>query len=363
MHLESGRFLYGGARQVAYLIEELDRLGLENVLVCRPDAELAHSVPAVRAITMPLHGDLDFGSAFRIERVIRTQRPDIVHVHSRRGVDLFGGLAAWRAGVPAVLTRRVDSHEPAAWARLKYRHYDAVVAISSRIESQLRNEIGIEPGRVARIASAVDTDVYRPDADARDRLEQRLGPSSEHFLIGMVAQLIPRKGHLCLLESLADVVGDHPEVRVLLFGRGRLEAKIRRRIDSLGLTGHVSLAGFRRDLPELLPGFDLLVHPAAREGLGVAVLEAMACGVPVVASSAGGLVDLVTDDVEGMLVAPREPRALARAIDAMIANREGRKRMGSMGRQRVCERFSKAAMAERHRRLYGSILGNDHGSI
>src|SRR5262245_43605826 len=123
LHLEAGRHLYGGAAQVRYLIDGLAGAGVENVLVCPEGSEIAAAPSSARVVPLPLRGDLDVGMLPRLAPVIRTAQPDVVHVHSRRGADVFGGIAARLAAVPAVLTRRVDSDEPAWLARLKYQPY------------------------------------------------------------------------------------------------------------------------------------------------------------------------------------------------------------------------------------------------
>jgi glycosyltransferase involved in cell wall biosynthesis len=284
------------------------------------------------------------------------ERPDLVHVHSRGGIDLFGGLAAHHARAAAVVTRRVDSHEPAFWLRLKYRPYAKIVAISARIESQLVTGARIDAQRVARIASAVDTSSYRPAPAARNTLLERMGLDTEAVVIGMAGQLIARKGHRLLLDSLPSVLDAHPRARVLLFGRGPLEAAIRRRIETLGIAGRARLVGYRDDFVELLPGLDLLVHPAQREGMGSVVLEALACGVPVIASRVGGIVDVIEDGVHGVLVSPEEPRLLGRAISAMIADAGTRRSLAQAGRQRVREHFSVESMTTEYKALYASVL-------
>src|SRR5690606_33227736 len=112
LHIESGRHLYGGGAQVRYLLEGLHAAGVDNVLVCARGGALAAAKPPATIVELPMSGDLDAKLTARLGRTIRDVLPDIVHVHSRRGAALFGGLASRLAGVPAVLTRRVDSAEP-----------------------------------------------------------------------------------------------------------------------------------------------------------------------------------------------------------------------------------------------------------
>ena len=356
MHVEAGRHLYGGARQVCYLIEELAAEGYDNMLVCARGSEIAAAVRGATVVELPMGGDLDVFWAGPLRKLIKAHAPAMVHVHSRRGADLVGGRCARRAGVPTVLTRRVDNREPAWWARLKYRPYSVVAAISSAVESELVDHVGLDPARVVRVSSAVDTERYRPESAARDRLAEAFGIPSASSVVGVAAQLIPRKGHALLLDCMPEVITRHPDVQMLCFGRGPQERTLSRQIAERGLGDHVQLTGFRDDLAQLMPGLDLLVHPALQEGLGVAVLEAMSAGVPVVASNAGGIPDIIEHEQSGLLVASGDPRALRGGVLRMLGDEALRVRLARAGRERVETRFSVQRMSRRYQEVYNRVL-------
>jgi glycosyltransferase involved in cell wall biosynthesis len=349
--VESGRHLYGGPRQVAYLIEALDRRGLENILICPPGHELATRAGPALLAEMPMHGDLDVGITARLRRLLARLRPDVVHVHSRRGADVFGGRAC-RDGPPAVLTRRVDDPELRAWARWKYRPYRFVVAISTAVRAQVCASAGLDAARVPVIASAVDTAAFRPHPDARPRLLREFGLPQSAFVMIVAAQLIPRKGHEFLLRTLPELRARHPQLHVLCFGRGALRERLGRALKTLRLETCVHFVDYRDDFRELLPGADLLVHVPSREGLGVAVLEAMSCAVPLVATRIGGIPDAVTDGREGLLVPYGDGCALVAALRRMIDDAGGRAQMGAAGRVRVERDFSVARMGDRYIDVY-----------
>ncbi len=356
LHIESGRHHYGGAAQVGYLIAGLRAAGVENVLVCAAAGELAARAGlAADVVALPMRGDLDVAQARRLGHVLRSERPDVVHVHSRRGADIYGGIAAALAGVPAVLTRRVDSAEPAWWARLKYRPYARLIALSRAIEAQLRR-CGIGANRVVRIPSAVDTDRYRPDTAARARLQALFGLPADALIVGVVAQLIPRKRHAWLIAEIPALVRREPRLRVVCFGRGPLEMRLRAEVSARGLERHVLLAGFRDDLPSLLPGLDLLAHPAQREGLGVAVLEAASCGVAIAAAAAGGVPDVLEHGRTGAVVGVDDRAGFAREVGRLLGDGRERHRLANAARATVERRFSVAAMAAAHLDLYSAVL-------
>ena len=356
MHLETGMHLYGGAEQVRCLIQGLSAQGVESVLVCAQGSAIATATVAKDVVEIPMRGDLDLNLYKRLRALLNSINPDLLHVHSRRGADWFGGCAALSCSVPAVLTRRVDNPEAAFVARIKYRPYRVVIAISRIIEALLLEHVRLPIFKVQRIASAVDTERFRPGG-GRERLLAALELPEDVLLIGIVAQLIPRKGHDVLLGILPELVDRYPRLKVLFLGQGRQAAKLRRQIGEFDLNARVKLLGFRDDLPCLLPALDLLVHPARREGMGVAVLQAMSAGVPVVASSVGGIIDVIQNEVQGLLVEPDNPTALAAALQRLLADPELRNRLGTAGRVRVEARFSISRMTAGYLAVYGSVLG------
>ena len=160
LHVEAGKHLYGGARQVLYIVEGLAARGVTNLLACPAGSEMARQQPAgTRVVAMKMGGDGDIGMVTRLASLIRAEKPDLVHLHSRRGADTWGGLAARLAGVPCVLSRRVDNPESRLAVAIKYRLYDHVITISEGIRQVLLGE-GLAPGKVSCVRSAVDATPY-----------------------------------------------------------------------------------------------------------------------------------------------------------------------------------------------------------
>jgi glycosyltransferase involved in cell wall biosynthesis len=209
---------------------------------------------------------------------------------------------------------------------------------------------------VVTIRSAIDTEVYCPRRSRR--LKGEFGLPDDVVAVGMVAQFIPRKGHAHLLTAAPVVIAAVPNVRFILFGRGPEEGAVRKQIAADGLTGHVVVAGFRDDLDRLLPDLDVMVHPVEREGLGVALLQAAACGVPVVASAVGGVPEAVRDGESGLLVPAGDAGALARALIDLLADAERRRSMGRRSREMALREFAISVMVERHLDLYDALLAD-----
>jgi glycosyltransferase involved in cell wall biosynthesis len=299
-------------------------------------------------------GDLDLSFVWRLRRVLLQVSPDIVHCHSRRGADFLGGQAAAMAGIPCVLSRRVDNSEPAIMSALRYRQFARVVAISENIASVLRNS-GVGEERLSVIRSAVDVGQMQLTRD-RSILEREFGIRPGDIAIAVVAQLIPRKGHRFLFEALAKLPCDSAPVRLVVFGTGVLDDELARLSAAHGLRGVVQFAGYRADLDDYLVNFDMLVHPALREGLGIAMLKAAAAGLPVIAFDVAGAREAVCDEETGLLVAAEDSRALAEAICRLTDDAELRHSLGKKGRTRMQAEFSVEKMADRYIQVYEAVL-------
>ena len=193
----------------------------------------------------------------------------------------------------------------------------------------------------------------QPDcASFRDEFEIDDGD----FTIAVIAQLIDRKGHRFLFDVVPNLRDSHPHLRIVIFGTGAAEGKLRGLVEQLNLGGTVQFAGFRHNLDDYLACFDLLVHPATDEGLGVAMLKAAAAAVPVVAFNVAGSREAVAHGKTGVLVAQGDVRVLQKAIAVMIEDPAMRRAFGTAGRQRMRDEFSVEQMVASHIKLYKSVV-------
>lgn len=358
LHVETGTKLYGGARQVLMLLDGLARLGVRSTLACPAKSAIAEAAAAAGhdVARLDFQGDLDPRLRRQLTALIDSTGADLLHAHSRRGADLHGGLAA-RGRVPAVLTRRVDNPDTPLVGRLKYRHYDRVVAISNAVLEQLHAN-GIPDERLRLVRSAVEDAPLEPAWDIA-RFRSTFGLEPETRSVGVIAQLIPRKGHGFLLDAWSRVRARTGDARLLIFGQGPLDSGLRARAAG---DDSIVFAGFRPDLRQFLGHLDLVVHTAVREGLGVALLEAQAAGVPVAGFAAGGVAEAVLDGITGRLVPPGDVAALADAMTALLDNGDLRRQLGEAGRDRVRREFSPARMAAAYVDIYRELLGGPTGN-
>jgi len=355
LHVLNGHYLYGGGQQVAYLIAGLQQRGVDNVLTCPGGAAIAGYAAARGAAVHALHcsGAWHFNYYRRLTRLIQRERPDIVHAHSRFGSDWLAGLAARSTGVAAVLSRRVDDRDTHWAVRHKYPLYSRTICISGGIADVLRR-CGVADQGLRVVRSAVDVTPWQTP-QSRDALARMFELDPSRPIVGIVAQLIPRKGVDLALDMLHGIPAPQ-RPQMLIFGRGEQESALRLRAQSITPDGTVRFAGYRDDLRSWLGALDVLLHPARREGLGIALLQAASAGVPVLAFRTGGTPEAVIDGETGVLVANGDVKALRSALLNLLADPSRRARMGAAGRARMEREFSPDTMVEGNLQVYREAL-------
>ena len=352
VHVEAGKHLYGGALQVFYLMRGLMKKNVRNVLVAPQGSAIADAsrgiVDHVHAI--PMKGDLDIGFIFRLKKILKQENADIVHLHSRRGADVLGGIAAKLAGVKCVLSRRVDNPESRLLVKLKYPLYDRVITISEGIRRVLISE-GVPAEKITCVHSAVDIDKYSQPADRAWFLNEFSLPENAK-VFAVIAQLIQRKGHRYLLQVLPELLQRHPDLYVLFFGKGPLQQDIEQQLAQPEFQGRVRLIGFREDLERVLPCLYGVVHPADMEGLGVSLLQAAAAGVPIIGSNAGGIPEIVHDGVNGYLIPVGDTQRLQERFEHLLNNSKQAQELGTNGQHIAQENFSINTMVRGNLAVY-----------
>lgn len=356
VHVETGKHLYGGALQVLYIMRGLQALNVRNILVAPQGSAIAEAAQGIvdKVYEVPMRGDLDIPFIFRLKHILKIEQADIVHLHSRRGADTLGGIAAKLAKIPAVLSRRVDNPEPRCLVKLKYALYNHVITISNGIRHVLINE-GLAPEKISCVYSSVDIEKYAQIAN-QDWFSKEFSLPKQAKVIAIVAQLIPRKGHHYLLEILPDLLSKHPDLFVLFFGKGPLQEQLQTQLENKAFSQRVKLAGFRSDLEKVFPCLYALVHPAEMEGLGVSLLQAAAASIPIIASNTGGIPEIVHHQKNGLLIEVGDTAALANSLNTLLLDENLATQMGQKGKHIVEEYFSIDAMVKGNLAIYQQML-------
>ncbi len=354
LHIDPERNWGGGEAQVLGLLTYLAARGHQNDLLADPAGQLIARSQSlnVKRIPFVLRNDLDLRGIPWLRRQIGREKYDVVHFHTKRAHALSLWLPRGGHGPKFLVTRRMDYPEKSNWYthRLYNQRVDGVVAISQTI-ARLLSDAGVDARKIRLIHSGIDASRF---GGSLDRSRAR----ASEVVVGCLGVLEERKGHRYLLEAAVLLKARGLKLKYLVAGAGALRADLERRTADEELQDTVNFVGFVSDAAEFLAGVDIFVMPSLYEGLGVAALEAMAGGKPVIASRVGGLAESVIDGETGILVPPRDSAALADAIAKLVGEPERARGMGRKGRVRVLEHFSMEQMAKRNEAFYYELLGS-----
>ncbi len=359
LHVDTARTWRGGQNQVLVTLMGLRALGHRTMLVAHAAGELRQRArEGLDLVPLAPKTEMDLAAAWRLSRLIRQLGPDVVHAHDPHGVAMAAlalSMSTQPSKPPLIAARRVDFRlRGSALSRWKYRQVDCFICASEAIRQMLIAD-GVEADRAVTVHEGID--LGRVDAAPRLNLHEEFWLPHQAPLVGNVAALVPHKGQRHLVEAAALAVREVPDARFVIAGEGELRAALERQIKDRHLEKHVLLAGFRPDVLSLHKAFDIFVLSSVTEGLGTSLLDAMACGKPIVATTAGGIPEVVVDGETGILVPPRDPEAMARAIVTLLTDDALRRRMGEAGLARVRERFSAERMVQDTLEVYGRVAG------
>jgi L-malate glycosyltransferase len=354
----------GGAEMLAARLARRLRGTFRFVFACLD--EVGPLGEELRAEGFPVHllgrrPGLDWGCPLRLARLLRAERVDVVHAHQY--TPFFYGLAARLPGPrrPILFTEH-GRHQPdyprpkrMLANRLLLTRRDRVVGVGAAVRQALIANEGLPARRVGVLYNGVDVDAFAAAAD-RAAARRELGAGPDDFVLLQVARLDYLKDHATAVRTLARVAAQVPQARLVLVGDGPERPGIEALVRNLNLGDHVRLLGTRQDVGRLLPGGDVFLLTSVSEGIPVTVLEAMAAGLPVVATDVGGVAEVVKDGQTGLLAPPAEAEALARHVLRLAADPGGRGRMGLAGRERAFALFSEEQMLAAYDRLYRGML-------
>ena len=359
---------FGGSEEAAlHLMASLDHSRWEPVLLHHPDPGIARLVLeatrlGIRARAVPRWGGSRLAGTIPIWRALRAERPAVFHAHlSWPFACKHGVRAAWLARVPAIVGTAQLYLAPERGRRppLVLRLYRRIIAVSEEVRRRYESELHVPGGRLVVARNAIRVPGAPPTADAA--LRAALVDGRPDYVVITPARLHAQKGHTYLLQAAAQV----PDATFVFAGDGPLRMALEAEARRLGVAVRCVFLGQRSDVPALLAAADLFVLPSLYEGLPVSVLEAMAAGRPVVATAIGGTDEAVTSEETGLLVAPRDPAALASAIRRLQADPALARRLAAAARGRVERDFSSEATARQVMVIYDQVLveaGVAHGA-
>jgi glycosyltransferase involved in cell wall biosynthesis len=298
------------------------------------------------------------GGVLELARALRAGNYDLVHTHLFQA-DLIGGVAARLAGIRRVVK---SLHNMGAWKkpyhlvgeRLFAGRAERVICCSHYLSETAIRQEHLDPARVVTIHHGVDVARFQPRID-RGAYRESLGLDPSARVIGTIGRPIREKGHKYLLEAVPAIRAAHPDVQILIVGEGPLRPELETWARAHGLETVVRFAGARADIPELLGVMDVFAFPSVMEGLGIAVLEAMASRVPVITSDIQPLSEIVRNGENGLLVEAKNAAALASAVNALLDDPARADRLRQQAFADVVSHFSERQMVAEHERVYREL--------
>lgn len=359
LHIDTERGWRGGERQALWLASELAWRGHTSVIAARSGEPLAQraSDAGLNVVDCAPISELDLHAAWQLRRVVRERAIDIVHAHTAHAVAV-AAMATMRLHVPLIVARRVDFALRAnVGTRWKYGRATKIVAVSSAVGGILERS-GIAADRICVVPDGVD--VHRVPAPAPVAALRALGLPPGAPLVVQVAQLVGHKDPVNFVRAMARVRERVPDVVALMVGDGPLRPNVESEIRALGLSGIVHLAGYRTDADALLAAATVACLSSREEGMGSVLIDALVFGIPVAATSAGGIPEVIVHGESGLLAPPENPIALGDAIATLLEDEALRGRLANAGRARSRE-FSVERMADRTMEVYEKALSGAGG--
>jgi glycosyltransferase involved in cell wall biosynthesis len=356
LHVDTERGWRGGERQTLWLARELARRGHESIVAARRGEPLTDRAAGagLSVIDCSPLSEIDVRAAWRLRRVLRERRIDVVHAHTAHAVSV-AALATLGTTIPLVVSRRVDFPLRAnAGTKWKYGRASVIIAISHAVARVLTSS-GIAPDRVVVVPDGVDVD--RIVTPATREILASLGIPAGAPLVVQVAQLVGHKDPLNFVRAMARVRELVPNANGLLVGDGPLRGEVEQEIRALGLNSVVRLAGYRTDADSLLASADVACLSSREEGMGSVLLDALAFGIPIAATRAGGIPEVVVDGECGLLADVENPTAFGDAIGRILLDRDLRERLRSGATRRAGE-FSVERMTNRTIAVYDRVLAS-----
>jgi len=348
------RRFYGAERMVVYLSEGLRERGHEVFVACKANEDLERELASVGipAYPMEIAGKINPQAPFRLARLVRRLKPHIIHTHLS-SASLWGSVAGLMTGVPVLAEVHAQNTRTCF---MLARH---ILTCSEGVRQHLaRQQVPLR--RMDVLYNGLPQRVFE-DLKSKAEIRRELGLDAAAPVVGAVAHLASKKGQRHLLEALPALLVRFPDLVCLIVGEGETRAELEEVAEDLQVLPSVRFLGYRADAVQLMVAMDVVVLPSvAKEGLGVALIEAGFLGKPVVGSSCGGIAEVIVDGETGLLAPPGDALALAERITRLLLDPALAEGLGAAGRRRVSRHFSTEAMAARAEDLYYKILRKSH---
>ncbi len=361
LHITSPKTWRGGEQQLTYLVEELKSQGLDQVVMC-PFNSAVHRYCLKKHfnhVTYFKGFSANPMVAFRVYHLCKRERIDLIHVHDSHAHN-FAILAAVLTNndVPIVVSRRVDfpvTDSTLSSYKYNHAHIARIICVSQAILEVMRPSIEDE-SKLCVVHSGIDLDRFK-NVRKQDLLREEFNLDADTKIIGNVAALAPHKDYPTFIRTAKALINDGVKAHFFGIGEGPSRKEVERCIEEEGMEEHITLTGFRDNVVDLLSSLDLFLITSKTEGLGTSILDALASGTPVVATEAGGIVEIIRSGENGLLAPTEDPQAVAAQVKRLLDDEALRAKCVAEGTKTV-EAFSKEQMAKRTREIYAEVLSS-----
>jgi L-malate glycosyltransferase len=358
LHLDSGADWRGGQQQIDYLVRGLSRLGVEQHLVLCEKGELARRIgqSGLSVSALPFSSELAPASILKMREAVRLFEPAIIHAHDSRTLGMAAVLNLLGQPAKLIAVRRVafPIRKDVFWKFKYQKSVDKIIAVSKFSHQQLV-QAGLPPGKIELVYDGYACKETESKA-GRAQARRKLGLAEGDWVLGCMGQFTSEKGHEVLIRGVKKLLDESWPVRLVLAGEGPLRERYLTLIRGLGLENQVILPGFVTDPTSLLPAFDVFVFPSLNEGLGSTLLMVMAHHIPVCASQAGGIPELVIDGQTGSLFPPGDSSALAKVVRRNLEDKARAQSMAQAAYCRATSDFTVERMVSETYKVYANVL-------
>lgn len=359
LHLSSESTWRGGEQQIIYLVEETRKLDVEAIVGCKAGSEVENYCKEndLPFYSLDFKSAYDFSTAREIIRIAKEEDIDLVQTHTSKShtMSVIAGLIG--LNVPQIMTRRVDFPVKDNWfSKFKYNYskITRIICISETIRRITEPDIH-DKSKLVTIHSGVDMDRFLPHKDSQ-WLRENYKMSDDTVIVGNTSAISDQKDYPTFISTAEAVLKKRKNVHFFIVGDGPEREEIQELVKKRGLKDKITFTGFKKNIREILPSLDVFLFTSKTEGLGTSVLDAMAAGVPIVATAAGGVSEMVNHEKNGLLFPVKDVKQLTEGVIRLIDDPIYAEKLIEEGRKTVMN-FSKQKTAVRTVELYKEILG------
>jgi len=360
LHLNTSKEWRGGENQVLNLALGLKTRKISQIIIAQPNSPLSEKakLAGIEVIELAMKGEFDLKAIRKIKEIILNRKVEIVHTHTAHAHSIALFAKKKKDKWKLIVSRRVDFRvKKNFFSKWKYKSskVDLFIGVSRQIQKYLLED-GIESSRVIAIHSGIDIQKFKrlPNADG---LRKELDINKKTIVIGIIAALVDHKDHITFLNAISKIETEN-QYKAIILGEGPLESKLKELARKLDLNDRVFFLGFKENIPEYLNLIDIFTLTSKEEGLGTAILDAMAAGKPILATRGGGIPEMIVPNQGGILCEVGNSDELAIAYKTLIEKNSLRKEFSDFNKSYV-ERFSFETMVNKTVQVYHSYLGKN----